>query len=379
MTPPLAGLRIIEIAGIGPGPFCGMMLADHGAEVIRIGRPDEGGGLSVTAKDPLLRSRRLIALDLKKPEAVLVVRRLAQSCDGLIEGFRPGVMERLGLGPDTLLADNPKLVYGRMTGWGQTGPMAQDPGHDINYIALSGALHAFGPAGSKPVPPINMVGDFGGGGMMLAFGMLAAILQAQATGRGQVVDCAMTEGSATLMSMIWGFRAMGRWGKARGTNLIDGGAHFYDTYETADGKWVSIGAIEPQFYRALRDAMGLDGPEWDPQFAPAVWPSLKADLSQRFKQRSRDEWVAVFAGYEACFAPVLDFDEAVNHPHNRERGTFVEAGGVVQPAPAPRYSMSGTVPPAMAREAETDAILAENGFSEEEIAALHEAGAMGAT
>ncbi|MDB5704675.1 MAG: carnitine dehydratase [Sphingomonas bacterium] len=377
MTPPLAGLRIIEIAGIGPGPFCGMMLADHGAEVIRIGRPDEGGGLSVTAMDPLLRSRRLISLDLKKPEAVLVVRRLVQSCDGLIEGFRPGVMERLGLGPETLLGDNPKLVYGRMTGWGQTGPMAQDPGHDINYIALSGALHAFGPTGGKPVPPINMVGDFGGGGMMLAFGMLAAILQAQATGRGQVVDCAMTEGSAVLMSMIWGFRAMGRWGNARGTNLLDSGAHFYDTYETADGKWVSIGSIEPQFYAVLRKVMALDGVEWDPQFAPAVWPSLTAELAQRFKRGTRDEWVAAFAGHEACFAPVLDFDEATAHPHNLARGTFVEAGGVVQPAPAPRYSMSSTVPPEMAGEAETDAILAENGFSEEEIAALHEAGAMG--
>jgi alpha-methylacyl-CoA racemase len=377
MTPPLAGLRILEIAGIGPGPFCGMMLADHGAEVIRIERPGEAGGLSASAKDPLLRSRRVIVLDLKKPQAVLAVRRLAQTCDGLIEGFRPGVMERLGLGPEPLLTDNPRLVYGRMTGWGQTGPMAADVGHDINYIAISGALNAFGEAGRKPVPPINMVGDFGGGGMMLAFGMLAAILQAQATGRGQVVDCAMTDGSAVLMSMIWGFRAMGRWGNNRGTNLLDGGAHFYDTYETADGKWVAIGAIEPQFYRALREVMGLDGGEWDAQFAPAMWPGLKAELTQRFKSRSRDAWVAAFAGHEACFAPVLGFDEAVEHPHNRARGTFVEAGGVVQPAPAPRYSMSATVPPEMGREAETEAILTENGFSDDEIAALHEAGATG--
>jgi alpha-methylacyl-CoA racemase len=377
MTPPLAGLRILEMAGIGPGPFCGMMLADHGAEVIRIERPGEGGGLSVTAKDPLLRSRRLITLDLKKPEAVRVVRRLAENCDGLIEGFRPGVMERLGLGPDLLLADNPRLVYGRMTGWGQTGPMAAEVGHDINYIALSGALHAFGEAGGKPVPPINMVGDFGGGGMMLAFGMLAAILQAQATGRGQVVDCAMTDGSALLMSMIWGFRAMGRWGNARGTNLLDGGAHFYDTYETADGKWVSIGAIEPQFYQALREAMGLDGGEWDAQFAPAAWPGLKAELKQRFKRRTRDEWVAAFAGHDICFAPVLGFDEAVEHPHNRDRGTFVVAGGVAQPAPAPRYSMSSTVPPTMADTAETFLILAEHGFSRDEIAVLHKAGATG--
>jgi alpha-methylacyl-CoA racemase len=377
MSAPLAGLRIIEIAGIGPGPFCGMMLADHGAEVIRIGRPDEGSSLSVSAKDPLLRSRRLITLDLKNPLAVLAVRRLVESSDGLIEGFRPGVMERLGLGPETLLADNPKLVYGRMTGWGQTGPMAADVGHDINYIAISGALHAFGEAGGKPVAPINLVGDFGGGGMMLAFGMLAAILQAQATGRGQVVDCAMTDGSALLMSMMWGFRAMGRWGNGRGTNLLDGGAHFYDSYETADGKWVAIGSIEPQFYKALREVMSLDGAEWDAQFAPAMWPRLKTELARRFKERSQDDWVAAFAGHEACFAPVLGFDEAAAHPHNRARGTFVEAGGVVQPAPAPRYSLSDTVPPVMAGPAESDAILADYGFSDDEMTALRESGAMG--
>jgi alpha-methylacyl-CoA racemase len=377
MSAPLAGLRIIEIAGIGPGPFCGMMLADHGAEVIRVGRPDEGRGISVSAKDPLLRSRRLITLDLKNPLAVLAVRRLVESSDGLIEGFRPGVMERLGLGPDPLLAANPKLVYGRMTGWGQTGPMAADVGHDINYIAISGALHAFGEAGRKPVAPINLIGDFGGGGMMLAFGMLAAILQAQATGRGQVVDCAMTDGSALLMSMMWGFRAMGRWGNGRGTNLLDGGAHFYDTYETADGKWVAIGSIEPQFYKALRDVMNLDGAEWDAQFAPAMWPRLKAEMARHFKQRSQDDWITAFAGQEACFAPVLGFDEAAAHPHNRARGTFVEAGGVVQPAPAPRYSMSDTVPPVMAGAAESEAILGEYGFSDEEMTALRESGAMG--
>ena len=376
-TAPLAGLRILEIAGIGPGPFCGMMLADHGAEVIRIERPGETG-LSNAAKDPLLRSRRSIVLDLKKPEAVLAVRKLAKDCDGLIEGFRPGVMERLGLGPDVLLADNPALVYGRMTGWGQTGPMAREPGHDINYIAISGVLHAIGEAGGKPVAPINLVGDFGGGGMMLAFGMLAAILQAQATGQGQVVDCAMTEGSAVLSSMIWGFRAMGRWNDPRGTNLLDGGAHFYDTYETSDGKWVSIGAIEPQFYAGLRRVMGLEGAEWGAQFATTGWPDLKVELARRFRTRTRDDWVFAFEGHEVCFAPVLSFDEAVAHPHNQARGVFVEAGGVIQPAPAPRYSVSETVPPRMARGAETGAILAENGFSEEEIAALHKAGATGA-
>jgi len=376
-TPPLAGLRILEIAGIGPGPFCGMMLADHGAEVIRVERPGDTG-LSNAAKDPLVRSRRSIVLDLKKPEAVLAVRKLAKDCDGLIEGFRPGVMERLGLGPEVLLADNPALVYGRMTGWGQTGPMASEPGHDINYIAISGVLHAIGEAGGKPVAPINLVGDFGGGGMMLAFGMLAAILQAQATGQGQIVDCAMTEGSAVLASMVWGFRAMGMWGSPRGANLLDGGAHFYDTYETSDGKWVSIGAIEPQFYASLRRVMGLEGAEWDAQFATTSWAALKVELARRFKTRTRDDWVSAFEGHEVCFAPVLSFDEAVAHPHNQARGVFVEAGGVIQPAPAPRYSVSETVPPRMARGAETETILAENGFSEEEIAALHEAGATGA-
>ncbi|MDQ2878839.1 MAG: CoA transferase [Pseudomonadota bacterium] len=347
-----------------------MMLADHGAEVIRIERPS--GGLNVTdpARDPLLRSRRNVTLDLKHPLAIGAVRRLAENCDGLIEGFRPGVMERLGLGPNVLLAANPRLVYGRMTGYGQDGPLAQEPGHDIDYIAISGALHAFGEAGGKPVPPINMVGDFGGGGMMLAVGMLAAILQAQATGMGQVVDCAMAEGSAVLMSMIWGFRGMGRWSEARGTNLIDGGAPFYGTYETADGKWVAIGALEPQFYAAMRTAMALDGPEWDTQFAPAIWPRLKQDLAYRFKQRTRDEWVEAFAGHDACFQPVLGFDEAAAHPHNVARGAFVQAGGVVQPAPAPRYSASRTVEPRMAGETQGRAILEEAGFEEHEITAL---------
>ncbi|MES2019776.1 MAG: CaiB/BaiF CoA-transferase family protein [Pseudomonadota bacterium] len=368
-SPPLAGLRILEMAGIGPGPFCGMMLADHGAEVIRVERPG-ASGLTEAARDPLLRSRRTITLDLKKPEAIAAVRRIAATCDGLIEGFRPGVMERLGLGPEALLADNPKLVYGRMTGWGQTGPLADEPGHDIDYIAISGTLHALGEAGRKPVAPMNLVGDFGGGGMMLAFGMLAAILSAQATGQGQVVDCAMTEGSAVLTSMIWGFRAMGRWSGERGTNLLDGGAHFYDTYETADGKWIAVGAIEPQFYAALRRVMALDGAKWDAQFAPALWRKLKADLAERFKHRTRDAWIAAFAGHEACIAPVLGFDEAVAHPHNVARGAFVTTDGVTQPAPAPRYSVSATVPPRMAGAPDGAAILAEAGFTPAEIAAL---------
>jgi len=374
-TPPLHGIRIIEMAGIGPGPFCAMMLADHGAEVIRIERPGDIA-LSDPTRDPLLRSRRTVTMDLKNPAAVAAVRRLASGADGLIEGFRPGVMERLGLGPDTLIGDNPKLVYGRMTGWGQTGPMANDPGHDINYISISGALHALGEAGRRPVPPINMVGDFGGGGMMLGFGMLAALLHAYRTGEGQVVDCAMTEGSALLMSMIWGFRAGGRWTGPRGTNLLDGGAHFYDTYETADGKWVSVGAIEPQFYAALRRVMGLESDAWSAQFDMRQWPALKERLATQFRTRTRDEWCAAFAGHEACFAPVLDFDEAVADPHNVARGSFVEVGGVVQPAPAPRYSSSPTVQPRMA-QARGPAILADWGFDAGEMQALAASGAFG--
>ncbi len=367
--PPLTGLRIVEMAGIGPGPFCGMMLADHGAELIRIDRGPQSG-FSDPTKDPLLRSRRSIAIDLKTPQGIAAVRRIVASADGLIEGYRPGVMERLGLGPDVLLNDNPRLVYGRMTGWGQTGPLAADPGHDIDYIAISGALHAFGRAGDKPTAPINMVGDFGGGGMMLAFGMLAALLHAQRSGEGQIVDAAMTDGSALLMSMIWGFRGMGRWSDKRGTNLLDGGAPFYDTYETQDGKWIAVGAIEPAFYAALRRVLGLSDPLWDRQLDPSAWPAMRDGLAAVFRARSRDAWVEAFAGSEACVAPVLDFDEATTHPHNVARGTLVEAGGVVQPAPAPRYSASATVPPALASERTDAATLADLGFTPAEIASL---------
>ncbi|MDQ2891513.1 MAG: CoA transferase [Pseudomonadota bacterium] len=368
-NPPLHGIRIIEFAGIGPGPFCGMMLADHGAEVIRIDRA-KAGGLTIDSHDPLLRNRKSIAIDLKTPEGIAAIRRIVATADGLIEGFRPGVMERLGLGPDVLIADNPKLVYGRMTGWGQTGPLAHEPGHDINYIAISGALHAYGRAGEQPTPPINMVGDFGGGAMMLAFGMLAGLLHAGKTGQGQVVDAAMTDGSAVLMAMIWGFRGMGRWSGQRGQNLLDTGAHFYDTYETADGKWISLGAIEPQFYAAFRRVMGFDDPAWDQQMNPAAWPGLKAELTIRFRSQTRDEWVAAFAGHEVCFAPVLDFDEALANDHNRFRETFVEAGGVHQPAPAPRYSASDTVRPVMAGPRADAAWLRALGFDDAEIAAL---------
>ena len=344
MAGPLAGLRIIELAGIGPGPFAAMMLADHGAEVIRIDRP----GARIDSRDPLLRSRRLIGVDLKSAEGKAKVRELVKSADGLIEGFRPGVTERLGLGPETLLADNPKLVYGRMTGWGQTGPYAAAAGHDINYIALAGALHAYGRAGEKPTPPINMVGDFGGGGMMLAFGMVAALLHAQKTGEGQVIDTAMTDGAAVLMSMIWGFRANGIWTDERGTNMLDTGAHFYDTYETSDGKWISIGSIEPQFYAELRRLAGLEGDkDFDAQMDRAAWGPLKDKLTGLFLSKTRNQWCALMEMTDVCFAPVLSMAEAPSHPHNVARQTYIEVGGVMQPAPAPRYSVTTTDTPRM--------------------------------
>jgi alpha-methylacyl-CoA racemase len=346
MSGPLAGIRIIEIAGIGPGPFCGMMLADHGAEVIRVDRPGGQALVGDPAKDLLNRSRLSVNVDLKKPEGITAVRRLVASADGLIEGFRPGVMERLGLGPDVLLADNPKLVYGRMTGWGQDGPYAQAAGHDLNYIALSGVLDACGRAGDKPTPPMNLIGDFGGGGMMLAFGMVAALLSARSTGTGQVVDCAMTDGSAVLATMIWSLRASGRWNDARGTNFLDTGAHFYDCYETADGKFISIAPVEPQFYADLIARLGLaeDG-DFHIQNDPRRWPALKDKLDALFRTRTRDEWCALLEHTDACFAPVLSIAEAPSHPHNQARGTFIEVDGITQPAPAPRYSGTPTASP----------------------------------
>jgi alpha-methylacyl-CoA racemase len=347
MPGPLQGLRIIELAGIGPAPFAGMMLADHGAEVIRIERL----GARLDPKDPLLRSRRMMALDLKSPEGKAEVLALAKTAHGLIEGFRPGVLERLGLGPDVLHGANPALVIGRMTGWGQTGPYAQAAGHDINYIALAGALHSYGRAGEKPTPPINMVGDFGGGGMMLAFGMVSALLHAQKTGEGQTIDCAMTDGAATLMSMIWGFRANGIWQDERGVNLLDTGAHMYDTYETADGKFISIGSLEPQFYAELRARAGLaDDPDFDAQMDPRQWPALKAKLTALFKTKSRDEWCSLMEMTDVCFAPVLSMAEAPAHPHNAARQTFIDVDGVMQPAPSPRYSRTETDPPTMAKD-----------------------------
>ena len=376
---PLAGIRIVEFAGIGPGPFCGMMLADHGAEVIRIDRASgsRGGSQPVTSKDVLARGRKSIAIDLKSAEGVALARKLAASADGIIEGFRPGVMERLGLGPEELLTDNPKLVYGRMTGWGQTGPYAPWAGHDINYIALAGALAHYGRAGGKPTPPINMVGDFGGGGMMLAYGMVAALLNVARGGEGQVIDCAMTDGTAVLMSMMHGMKNMGVWSEQLGANLLDTGAHFYDTYETADGKFVSIGSIEPQFYAELRKLAGLqDDAQFDAQHDRAQWGALKDRLTALFKTKTRDEWNALMEHTDVCYAPVLTMSEAAQHPHNVARETFITVGGDTQPAPAPRYSGTGNAVPAPAPMPgdDTDAILESLGMDANERAALRTAG-----
>jgi alpha-methylacyl-CoA racemase len=375
MAGPLQGIRIIEFAGIGPGPFCGMMLADHGAEVIRIDRP---GGF-MDPRDPLSRSRTSIALDMKNPEAVQIARDLCKSADGIIEGYRPGVMERLGLAPEVLLGDNPKLVYGRMTGWGQYGPYAQAAGHDINYISLSGVLHTIGLAGQKPVPPVNYVGDFGGGGMMLAFGMSSALLHAAKTGEGQVIDCAMTDGSALLAGMSWWFHGAGMIKDEAGVNRLDGGAPYYDTYTCGDGKFISIGSIEPQFYALLRAKTGLDAdPAFDVQDDQENWPAKKAKVAALFATRTRDEWCELMEMTDVCFAPVLSLSEAPHHPHNVERETFVTVAGVPHPAPAPRYSatVADAPRPAPAVGGDGDAVLAGLGYDADRIAALRSGGAV---
>jgi len=370
---PLSGMRIVELAGIGPGPFCGMMLSDMGAEVIRV---DRKSNRPARSGDVLARNRQSIAVDLKSPEGVETVLRLVESADALFEGFRPGVTERLGLGPDDCLARNPKLVYGRMTGWGQDGPLAQAAGHDINYIALTGALHAIGRKGERPVPPLNLVGDFGGGGMLLAFGMVCALLEAQKSGKGQVVDAAMTDGASSLMAMFYTMGAAGAFTDQRGTNLLDGGAHFYDTYETSDGKYVCIGSIEPQFYALLVEKAGLDADQFAPQMDQSHWPQLKQTLTEVFKSKTRDEWCDIMEGSDVCFAPVLSVFEAPEHPHNKARETFVEVDGVVQPAPAPRFSRTAPEIRNSARAAgeDNETVLSSAGFSAEEIAALESAG-----
>ena len=347
MAGPLSGYRVIEIAGIGPGPFAAMMLADMGAEVIRVERAQSvrGPAPDTPHYDVMLRGRRNIAIDLKHPDGVATLLDLVAEADALIEGFRPGVMERLGVGPDVCLARNPRLVFGRMTGWGQSGMYAQAAGHDINYIALAGALAHFGRAGEAPVPPLNMVGDFGGGGMFLAYGVVCALLEAQRSGHGQVVDTAMVDGAAVLMSMFWAFKAIGMFDEnARGTNLLDTGAHFYDVFRCADGQYVSIGSIEPQFYAELMRLTGLDGdPEFARQMDKASWPHLKQRLAEVFATRTRAEWCEIMEATDVCFAPVLTMSEAAAHPHNVERGTFIEVGGMQQPAPAPRFSRTAPV------------------------------------
>ncbi len=424
MSGPLAGIRVIELAGLGPGPFCAMMLGDLGAEVIRVERfplvaafavardrvardPVGGGpvsrqrvardsvaleplareplsGDSAAPRDPLLRNRRSIALNLKDPAAISALLKLVESAAVLIEGFRPGVAERLGLGPATCLERNPRLVYGRVTGWGQDGPLAKVAGHDINYIALSGALHLIGPAGGKPTPPLNLVGDFGGGGMLLFAGVLAALLETSRSGRGQVVDAAMVDGAVAQLGMHFGFRAESWFTDTTGENFLAGGAPFYDTYETKDGKYVSIGSLEPQFYALLLEKLGLDpqvfgglGAETvtDPE-ARQRWPALRVALTAAFRTRTRDEWCQLLEGTEVCFAPVLSLEEAVRHPHNAARKTFIDVDGTVQNAPAPRFSRTPSSAPAPPRSpgVDTEAVLREIGLDDAEIGRMRAAG-----
>ncbi len=374
---PLTGIRILEFAGIGPGPFTAMMLSDMGAEILRI---DRAGAVTGASGEPhwdlMQRGRRSAALDLKHPDAVATALRLIERADALIEGFRPGVMERLGLGPDMCLARNPRLVYGRMTGWGQEGPMAHAAGHDINYIALAGSLAPIGRKGAKPTPPLNLVGDFGGGGMLLAFGVACALIEAHRSGRGQVVDAAMVEGASLLTAMFWGLRAGGQWSDTRGENVLDTGAPWYDVYETRDGKYVAIGAIEPKFYAELLARTGLANEALPAQDDRARWPDLRRRFEQIFAGKTRDEWCAIFEGSDACFSPVLTFDEAKGHPHNIARRGHVAVGTVDQPAPAPHFSRTPGVtrrapPERGARGAEA---LADWGFSAPEIERLRAQG-----
>jgi alpha-methylacyl-CoA racemase len=334
---PLVGLKVIEFAGIGPAPFCGMLLADMGADVVRIDRKDASAGGDFI----MGRGKRSIAIDLKSADGVEAALALIEKADALIEGFRPGVMERLGVGPDEALKRNPRLVYGRMTGWGQTGPWSQMAGHDINYIALTGALHTMGRAGEPPAPPLNLVGDYGGGAMYLVFGLLAGIIEAKGSGKGQVVDCAMVDGAASLMTMFYSMRHYGLWTDSRDNNLLDGGAHFYDTYECADGQWLAVGAIEPQFHKVLVDGLGLSESEFPARMDRTRWPDFSRKIAEVIRTRTRDDWMTVFAGSDACVAPVLSMGEAVDHPHMKARGTLPTAFGVTQPAPAPRFSRTG--------------------------------------
>lgn len=374
---PLKGMKVVEIGSIGPGPFCAQMLADMGADIIRIDR--KGQGAMVQDKYNVLhRGRRSVAIDLKSSDGVDAVLKLIEKADALIEGFRPGVTEKLGIGPVVSLKRNPKLVYGRMTGWGQDGPLAEAAGHDINYIALSGALHCIGKEGEPPPPPLNLIGDFGGGGMMLAFGIMCGLFEVQKSGKGQVVDASMVEGSAIMMNLFYGFLAAGGWSEAKGTNLLDGGAHFYQCYETLDQKWVSVGSIEPQFYALLLKHAGISDADFQNQMDMQKWPGFKNKLAEVFKQKTRDEWCEIMEGTDVCFAPVLSMSDAIRHPHNEARKSFIEIDGVLQPAPAPRFSRTKPDipnPPPSSGEHNVSA-LKDWGFSMDEIEALKKAEAI---
>ncbi len=382
---PLAGVRVLEFAGLGPAPFCGMMLGDMGADVIRIERP--GATWHEPSRDPLLRNRRSVALNLKHPEGIAIALDLVASCDVLIEGFRPGVMERLGLAPTVCLGRNPGLVYGRVTGWGQTGPLAQAAGHDLNYIALTGALHLMGSPGGKPVPPLNLVGDFGGGAMLLLAGVLAALLESKQSGKGQVIDAAITDGTVSLLGMMLSFRANSFFRDTTGENLLAGGAPFYDTYETRDGRYVSIAPLEPAFYALLREKLQFDDPEFedlciasvDDPAARARWPAQRAALARIFKSRTRAEWCELLEGTDACFAPVLTVDEAIRHPHNAARGTFVSVNGVTQNGPVPHFSRTTLAKPQSGRISgqDTAGVLEELGRTPADIERLRSNGAAG--
>ena len=374
---PLKGIKVVEMAGLGPAPYAAMLLADAGADVVRVDRhPPSPTSASSDGPwwDLLTRSRKSIAIDIKKAEGIEVLLDLVERADALVEGFRPGVAERLGFGPDVCFARNERLVYGRMTGWGQEGPLAQSAGHDIDYIAIAGALWPIGRAGEAPVPPLNLVGDFGGGGMMLAFGVTAAILEARSSGKGQIVDAAMVDGAASLMMMTFAFRQIGLWGDGRGDNLLDSGAPHYEVYETSDGKWFAVGAIEPQFYAKLVELIGLDIAALPAQNDRSRWPEVKQKFAAIFKERSRDDWAKVFEGTDGCGAPVLSPWEAHEHPHNRARQTYVEIDGVVQPGPAPRFGRTPakvSKPPSQPGT-DTDEVLCSWGIGEEQIARLRE-------
>jgi alpha-methylacyl-CoA racemase len=378
---PLSGYRVVEIAGIGPGPFAAMMLADMGAEVVRVDRADAvtGGDPASPSKDFLKRGRRSVGVDLKHPDGVETILKLVEQADGFVEGFRPGVAERLGIGPDVCLARNPRLVYGRMTGWGQDGPYANMAGHDINYIALSGTLSMIGRAGQLPTPPLNLVGDFGGGGLLMAFGIVCGMLEAQKSGQGQVIDTAMVDGAALLATMIYSFKALGIWTEQRGSNLLDTGSWYYDVYETSDGKYVSFGSIEPQFFSELLRITGLADQDVPPaQHDRSSWPEMRERLTAIVKTKTRAEWCDLMEGTDVCFAPVLGMSEAPHYPANTARGVFTDVAGEMQPAPAPRFSRTpGSIdrPPAHAGQ-HTSEVLADWGFGEADIAKLKETGAI---